>query len=221
MGDEIEYNVKAIPTVYGGTTYRSRLEARWAAMFEMLKWPYIYEPCEFNGWYPDFLLNLARPVYVEVKPVTDFPKKVAERIDRSGCPNEVMIVGLAVGFGQDVYNDPHEIGWLREGFPAADTDGGLVYDALGQVVYESWWWEPAVAGIWKGRESEEKNPEQIIGFCHKYQSYVDRVTGCYDGGCYGQGSGYRLDHKIQGLWNVAGSIVQITVKGNKPWEHMD
>ena len=36
--------MRAIPTRYGGTMFRSRLEARWACMFDQLGWRSLYEP---------------------------------------------------------------------------------------------------------------------------------------------------------------------------------
>lgn len=61
--------IKARPTTYCGTLFRSRLEATWAAFFDIAGLPWAYEPIDFEGWVPDFVLFLQRPVYVEVKPV--------------------------------------------------------------------------------------------------------------------------------------------------------
>jgi hypothetical protein len=35
-----------IPTTYRNTTFRSRLEARWAAFFDLVDWSWVYEPFE-------------------------------------------------------------------------------------------------------------------------------------------------------------------------------
>lgn len=59
----------AIPTMYRNRVYRSRLEARWAAMFDSLGWRYEYEPFDLAGWIPDFILLGERNVLVEVKPI--------------------------------------------------------------------------------------------------------------------------------------------------------
>lgn len=37
-------NIRAVPLAYNGTTYRSTLEADWAATFDRLGWYYEYEP---------------------------------------------------------------------------------------------------------------------------------------------------------------------------------
>ena len=47
----------AIPTVYKGVQMRSRLEARWAAVFDALGAKWEYEPFDLNGWIPDFLVH--------------------------------------------------------------------------------------------------------------------------------------------------------------------
>ena len=61
----------AIPTEYEGTMYRSRLEARWAAMFDLLCWRVEYEPFDLHGWIPDFVIvGKPQEVYVEIKPTS-------------------------------------------------------------------------------------------------------------------------------------------------------
>ena len=58
-----------IPTTYAGTQFRSRLESRWACFFDLVKWPWEYEPIELDGYIPDFVLPFeAGPLLVEVKP---------------------------------------------------------------------------------------------------------------------------------------------------------
>ena len=69
-----KYNIKAKPTLYNGINYRSMLEARWAAFFDLVGWKYQYEPFELNGRVPDFIIycnSLSYPginIIVEVKP---------------------------------------------------------------------------------------------------------------------------------------------------------
>ena len=80
-------------TEYGGTTSRSQLEARWAAYFDRRSIAWEYEPARFNGWTPDFRLVLGGvEAYAEVKPVSEFPMDVAQRILGSGC-RDVVILG--------------------------------------------------------------------------------------------------------------------------------
>ena len=75
--------MKAIPTKYHGVEFRSRLEARYALMFDMLDIKWEYEPEGFDlpkkEWYlPDFYLpevylrsSKKVGVYFEVKPSKD------------------------------------------------------------------------------------------------------------------------------------------------------
>lgn len=70
----------AIPTMYNGVQFRSRLEARWAAFFDLCGWQWEYEPFDLNGWIPDFVLSRhsGGKTLVEVKPdssmLSDFDK---------------------------------------------------------------------------------------------------------------------------------------------------
>ncbi|KAB7788018.1 hypothetical protein [Methylorubrum populi] len=64
------YRIPAKPTTYAGTRFRSRLEARWAAFFDLAGWRWEYEPVDYPGWQPDFLIRTsAEPIPVEVKPI--------------------------------------------------------------------------------------------------------------------------------------------------------
>ena len=81
-------------TEYGGTTFRSELEARWAAYFDRRGIAWEYEPARFDGWMPDFRLVMdGAHVYAEVKPVMEFPMDVAQRILNAGCDVDVLILG--------------------------------------------------------------------------------------------------------------------------------
>lgn len=106
----MEYAIAAIPTVYRGRRYRSRLEARWAAFFDLLGWEASYEPFDLFGWIPDFLLsglpyrhNAAnrRKVLVEVKPIDNFDPVSAEKMSKAlyagdGDPaaDDLLLVGI-------------------------------------------------------------------------------------------------------------------------------
>lgn len=50
-------HIGAIPTEYRGVHFRSRLEARWACWFDLVGWPWTYEPLELSGYIPDFLVG--------------------------------------------------------------------------------------------------------------------------------------------------------------------
>lgn len=75
----------AIPTTYKGVRFRSRLEARWGAMFDQLGWTWHYEPIDLNGWIPDFLVSTphATQILVEVKPITAFCQNTANKMEKA------------------------------------------------------------------------------------------------------------------------------------------
>lgn len=81
------YKFTAIRTKYNNTWFRSRLEARWAAVFDTLGWRWNYEPFDLNGWIPDFQLDI---------PVTKGTMKGSEdyygTCDNWHCPNPLVEV---------------------------------------------------------------------------------------------------------------------------------
>lgn len=78
--------ISAIPTRYAGVQFRSRLEARWAAMFDLLGWSWEYEPIDLPGWIPDFRLHGPSGVLVEVTPVSALEEH-REKMFRAGAPD--------------------------------------------------------------------------------------------------------------------------------------
>jgi hypothetical protein len=72
--------VKSHPTRYAGVQFRSRLEARWAAFFDLAGWAWRYEPVDDTGWVPDFVL-VRSGLPVEVKPI-EWPYVDTSDIDR-------------------------------------------------------------------------------------------------------------------------------------------
>jgi hypothetical protein len=76
-GHHFDYAIKSHPTLYKGTMFRSRLEARWAAFFDLAGWEWQYEPIDLMGWTPDFYVRFHcghsecdgyHDLLVEVKP---------------------------------------------------------------------------------------------------------------------------------------------------------
>lgn len=62
-----------IPTKYGFINFRSRLEARWAAFFDLCGWSWTYEPFDLPGWIPDFeIAGPAGSMLVEIKPIRHY-----------------------------------------------------------------------------------------------------------------------------------------------------
>jgi hypothetical protein len=86
--------IPAIPTRYAGVQFRSRLEARWAAMFDLLGWQWDYEPIDLAGYIPDFIISRRRPVLVEVRPIWGFCPETAQRVANSGWEGGVFMLGI-------------------------------------------------------------------------------------------------------------------------------
>ena len=70
-------SAQAIPTKYRGCRFRSRLEARWAVLFDQIGIGWLYEPQGFSiggqRYLPDFLLECG--TWVEVKGHEDWMSK--------------------------------------------------------------------------------------------------------------------------------------------------
>lgn len=73
------YTIEPKKTSYKSTVFRSRLEARWAAFFDLVGWKWVYEPLDLKGWSPDFLVEFrcghsdcppSHTLLVEIKPYT-------------------------------------------------------------------------------------------------------------------------------------------------------
>lgn len=101
----MKYDIVAHPTKYAGVLFRSRLEARWAAFFDLMLWRWEYEPFDLNGWTPDFrLIGAKREVLVEVKPFAEIDdrwrpvyKKMGEATPDKGTDVVLLALGLSPG----------------------------------------------------------------------------------------------------------------------------
>ena len=103
MATLTQYKHAAIPTLYNGVQFRSRLEARWAAFFDLMQWPWEYEPFDLSGYIPDFYLDFEIPFIIEVKPFekvkdnfgqwSDELFEVKHKIDSSGVFGAYAILG--------------------------------------------------------------------------------------------------------------------------------
>lgn len=159
MGSEVDYTIRPVEVYYKGYRFRSRLEARWAAFFDLCEWAWEYEPADFNGWFPDFVLlgKKGNRVYVEVKPIAEPCRELQDRIDKSGCPDEVLIVGLCPTLPGSWFDC--RLGWLRESLA----------------------WGPAMLVV----PTEDRRIIQgscRFDFMHADMTYYGRITNCADGG---------------------------------------
>lgn len=104
---------RGIPTLYANVRFRSRLEARWAVMFDLLKWPWVYEPTDLEWYIPDFVLRFdAGLIAVEVKPEMTLPALggYAQRMVSSGWSDELLVVGAAIFSGDRIGTHGESVG---------------------------------------------------------------------------------------------------------------
>ncbi len=105
--------VEAIETEYGGTLYRSRLEARWAVLFDLARSEYQYEPEGYklrSGWYvPDFWIG-QWSCFFEVKHENVVIQTGHYCGERSKAEDLTFMVGKDVLFG---CGSPHPLMFLN------------------------------------------------------------------------------------------------------------
>ena len=207
---KMKYDIKPIKTEYSGIIFRSRLEARWAAFFDILGWDWVYEPFDLDGWFPDFLLKPASEcfpchenngidyenegVLVEVKPITKFCKDTANQLAKALLETnnnlEPLLVGLEPIFEcPESHTDGAKIGWLAERCPEWDEDDSQ----------ELYYWETAPLRDFMERGISCQPDDKIIAdFCHESGSYVDRLTNYYEGS-----TGYMSSNICRMYWGEA------------------
>lgn len=84
-----------IPTMFRGVMYRSRLEAKWAAVFDAIQWPVVYEQLDLLGYVPDFVAEFgASDLLIEIKPDLSPVAlgQAKQKIERSGWTGEALIL---------------------------------------------------------------------------------------------------------------------------------
>jgi hypothetical protein len=99
--------VRAIETRYGSHLFRSRLEARWAALFDLVGWDWVYEPLDCNYYLPDFVLLGNGSVAVEVKPAATVSELERYALDvEEGLAGywegDYLVVGVTPTFGKTI-----------------------------------------------------------------------------------------------------------------------
>ena len=125
----VNYTISAKETKYKGIWFRSRLEARWAAFFDLIGVKYHYEPFDLPGWSPDFLIQNdvmdAGPItwLLEVKPILApddaLFNKIEGALEAGVSANAApLLVGLAPRF--EYRYDPPHVAWGRYGGKAHD-----------------------------------------------------------------------------------------------------
>lgn len=104
-------DIRPIETRYKGRRFRSRLEARWAVLFDAMGWPWEYEPQGYTDgtthYLPDFFLPVDRPhiagsgLYFEAKP-RDMPAgfSIEQELLKWRLLTRATGRSLVVAFGQ-------------------------------------------------------------------------------------------------------------------------
>jgi hypothetical protein len=225
---EIGYEVKAVRTEYAGTVFNSRLEAHWAAFFDVVGWPWLYQPFDLDGWSPDFMLQpvhmgreksgvlkpdfeQSNPILVEVRPIDRFCVETGHRMSNALFKSENKLEPLLLGLSPQ-FNTPQEdqdetsFGWLGEFFEEhlTEHEAESLYPSdhpTGSYSFDKALLRPA-------REIPG-NTEIKADFCHATQSYRFRISGYYDGS---QGGGLHRE-VCRRYWGMASSLVE---KGS--WE---
>ena len=210
---------KAIPTKYTGHTFRSRLEARWAAFFDVCEWDWEYEPVDLDGWIPDFRLTSRAPecsryhrtsVLVEVKPINEFCQETADKIERASKTSEswceVLLLGSRIIEQDDRYNPRSFLGWLWErGYYESPKDGPPDNQGWDRAAFTN-----NRGGLrypqrgYNSRDDDLVHNRWPYDFCAEYGAFTCRLSGFYEGG-----STRDIPYaKAKRIWGKASSAVQ-------------
>lgn len=182
---------KGIETSYNGCLFRSRLEARWAAMFDLLDWHWTYEPgVDAHKYIPDFVIHGESPLMVEVKPaIVANDYEAAHRRSARALGDTWTGDILIIGIDPVVTAIDNWTTWGIDGYPAA----GLMDEGPDGCLD---------AGLW----ATCRRCDQPAIF-HSIGSYKCRPCGHYEG-----------DHLIGEIepsdllnrWNIAHTLTRWT-----------
>lgn len=188
--------IPAIPTTYNGVAFRSRLEARWAAMFDVLGWTWEYEPLDLHGTVPDFVLTFPVPMLVEVKPLVvldlGWCADHIAKIDSCGWKGEVLLLGATMHETPDDIN----VGFMRN---AEIQNSGWVGNLWrpAQITWCADHWSPhAIGGTWGCRTGACAKVSQ-----HPYYPRRSREK-------FHVGMHFDDRTRLIGAWRAAGNRVQ-------------
>ncbi|HQT89125.1 MAG TPA: hypothetical protein PK677_11310 [Acidiphilium sp.] len=144
------YTIKARPTHYRGNLFRSRLEAKWAAFFDLVGFEWQYEPVDLGQWAPDFLIRTHDGhIYVEVKPISRYERQ--SKMDT--VPGEHLLVGTGPWRSEclEHFDGAASIGWFHGEVACAI---GITHP-YGRIkwglVSEEGDWTDRISGIYEGK----------------------------------------------------------------------
>jgi hypothetical protein len=157
----LDYKIAAIETEYNERRYRSRLEAKWAAFFDLCGWRAEYEPFDLGEWSPDFLIRGRRTeILIEVKPilVIDVPTiwKMHTAAEKSGFKGDLLLLGTCPTVGRLGWLCSNEIPCWNDGKPGigSERDG---YPREMQMIP---WFVAA-------EFTDTKRPDFTVGICYE------------------------------------------------------
>ncbi len=161
----MEYLIKPMPTRYKNRLYRSRLEARWAAFFDLAEWKTEYEPLDLDGWVPDFLIEESLPILVEVKPQISYfheDKFYFNYVLADICKAVLLLTNDITPY----------YGSLAVRSDELYAIGKIISKGLGNEIITS----PAVVGVFWGSSYR-------LGLCAEADYWQDFITG-QQGECF-------------------------------------
>lgn len=191
-------NNAGIPTEYRGTTFRSRLEARWARFFDLIGWVWEYEPFDADGYIPDFVIMGKRPLLIEIKPYATLKELISEacRIRPLLYPawkHQVAVFGIFPFLNIGEYEPSPGVSAYSAGYRLVDNDNdGCCSDSLG--------WADIQPLQWITCRGLPYNPHNIkcdqVAVHHSYQAWTAVPCGHYDG------DGHLGPVNLRDLWPV-------------------
>lgn len=157
-----------IPTLFAGVRFRSRQEAKWASFLTALKLRWDYEPCDLDGYIPDFDVRFGKqPLLLEVKAANEDIALAKSKIEVSGWSGDIVIV---VSAETSVIGEIYEAdtGWDRAimGWCVACKAPTICSEAgrwgcrnCGAGSREIWWgWSPRSAWVAACNETQWRKP---------------------------------------------------------------
>ena len=190
-----DYNIKAIPTRYSGIMLRARLEARWAAFFDLMGWKWHYEPFDLDGWFPDFLIEGNRQTLVEVKPFSEYDLltigRICSAVKKARLDKEVLLLGP----GLCEKKAANDYGFVSLGLLGSDDPD---YFAPAVLV--------AAERLCDWPSNKSYSPGLNGDFYHEIDDWGCRVSGFYNGDEIW--NHLMLMHTARDYWGKASAAVQ-------------
>lgn len=194
--------MKSIPTTYAGVNFRSRLEARWAAFFDLAGWPWEYEPFDLDGWIPDFRLIGKKPALIEVKPI-DF-RTIAE-------DDRPLVAHVEAHHADKVAESWFSIDEFLGAPPRFPQNHEIIVAGLSPFPCSMWSGVEAF-GVFLREQWSNGDDFAVLArhgdafdYCAAINSYGYRISGVHDGDSHLR---FADEEDVERLWREAGNRVQ-------------